>query len=452
MSPPPAVIMNNTPNFNTEAGRTLNISATLGGFRLEKAGPGTLTLTSANNTYDAGNDRPGRHARCERCTGNTINAAHPPHPREPPGLSSGHPAGDNAFVSQPSSLNTPTRDADIRNNDVISTTRQPHRGVRALVASGYNVVGDWQGDGITSRSPRSSTANAGDRRQRALVAVRHAQGPAGVDVDLDTVLIKFTHRRRQSRRFGHARRLRGLGGNYDENQPATWATGDMNYDGIHPTTPRFRRAYDESPSPPEPSSIACLSGRRCRPAGVAVRNGGNRSSSFPFQSMPHGTVACVVWGCHSTVMALAGRHVVVGLNVAGQLDAGDERACLALANWPEPGSELRFHLAGLEMSGGHGSELHSWPLSVPSVVANSVIVTAPDISAAGVAQVNRTFAFCRTYADDADARRRRPWHDEGFGSRPRGACWPPPRRRRRSPASAPERRLRRWGPRNEPRP
>ena len=52
-------------------------------------------------------------------------------------------------------------------------------------------------------------------------------------------------------------RMRALTGNYDENQPATWATGDMNYDGIF--TPDdaaiFGGAYDESlASLPEPSA------------------------------------------------------------------------------------------------------------------------------------------------------------------------------------------------------
>jgi hypothetical protein len=63
------------------------------------------------------------------------------------------------------------------------------------------------------------------------------------------VLVKFTHRADIN--------LDGLitpddsavfGGNYDEGQPAAWATGDLNFDGLF--TPDdsaiFGGAYDES--------------------------------------------------------------------------------------------------------------------------------------------------------------------------------------------------------------
>ena len=85
---------------------------------------------------------------------------------------------------------------------------------------------------------------------------------SGVDVDLDTIVIKFSHRADIN--------LDGVvtpddsaifGGNYDETQPATWATGDMNYDGMF--TPDdaaiFGGAYDESlVSLPEPSAVGLL--------------------------------------------------------------------------------------------------------------------------------------------------------------------------------------------------
>ena len=87
---------------------------------------------------------------------------------------------------------------------------------------------------------------------------------SGVDVDLTTVLIKFTHRADIN--------LDGVitpddsaifGGNYDENQFARWSTGDMNYDGIF--TPDdaaiFGGAYDESlASLPEPGILCVWSG------------------------------------------------------------------------------------------------------------------------------------------------------------------------------------------------
>jgi autotransporter-associated beta strand protein len=187
-----------------------------------------------------------------------------------PGVSSGHPAGDDASVSQPSALTVdPAGFVDITNNDIILnyTGASPVATYEALVRSAYNGTGDWQGPGITS----SIAANDGnyvvaiaDNATLAAPFGTAQGGPlfAGVDVDLDTVLIKFTHRADIN--------LDGLvtpddsavfGGNYDEGQPAVWATGDMNYDGIY--TPDdaaiFGGAYDESlASLPEPASLGAL--------------------------------------------------------------------------------------------------------------------------------------------------------------------------------------------------
>ena len=127
-------------------------------------------------------------------------------------------------------------------------------GVEAMVRAGYNVTGDWLGKRITS----SVAANDGNfvlavADNAALSApFGIAQGGqlfAGQDVDLTTVLVKFTHRADLN--------LDGLvtpddsavfGGNYDENQFANWATGDLNFDGLF--TPDdaaiFGGAYDES--------------------------------------------------------------------------------------------------------------------------------------------------------------------------------------------------------------
>jgi hypothetical protein len=145
---------------------------------------------------------------------------------------------------------------DITDNDVIVdyTGSSPIGAVEADVASGYNVTGDWLGNGIVS----SIAANDGNFTaavaDNALLAAPFgtAQGGtlfAGQSVDLTTVLIKFTHRADVN--------LDGLvtpddsavfGGNYDENQFATWSTGDMNFDGLF--TPDdaaiFGGAYDET--------------------------------------------------------------------------------------------------------------------------------------------------------------------------------------------------------------
>jgi hypothetical protein len=154
---------------------------------------------------------------------------------------------------------------DLTDNDVIInySGASPIAAYEALVASGYNVTGDWQGDGIVS----SIAANDGnyvvaiaDNATLAAPFGTAQGGPlfTGQDVDLDTILIKFTHRADIN--------LDGVvtpddsavfGGNYDENQPAVWATGDMNYDGIF--TPDdaaiFGGAYDESlASLPEPGA------------------------------------------------------------------------------------------------------------------------------------------------------------------------------------------------------
>jgi hypothetical protein len=158
---------------------------------------------------------------------------------------------------------------DITNNDVVIdySGTSPVAAYEALVASGYNVVGDWTGDGIVSSIAAIDGNYVVAIADNATLAAPFgtAQGGqlfSGVDVDLDTILIKFTHRADIN--------LDGVvtpddsavfGGNYDENQPATWATGDMNYDGIF--TPDdaaiFGGAYDESlASLPEPATASAL--------------------------------------------------------------------------------------------------------------------------------------------------------------------------------------------------
>ena len=272
--------VNNTTNSTFDgviADTAFLAAATAGGQtgtgRLVKNGAGTLTLTG-NNTYTRGTVVNAGTLEVKKMhAGNAVTVAAGATLRvleSTPGVSSGHPSGDNAFVSRPSTLTIdPAGKVDITNNDIIIdyTGATPIATYEALVKSAYNVTGDWQGNGITS----SIAANDGNYvvaiADNATLAAPFGTangGPlfAGVDVDLDTVLVKFTHRADIN--------LDGLitpddsavfGGNYDENQPAVWATGDMNYDGIF--TPDdaaiFGGAYDESlASLPEPGSLAAL--------------------------------------------------------------------------------------------------------------------------------------------------------------------------------------------------
>ena len=145
---------------------------------------------------------------------------------------------------------------DIADNDLILdySGASPIIGIEGDVASGYNITGDWLGKGITSSIAQLDGNYAVAVADNALLPAPFgsAQGGAnfaGVDVDLTTVLVKFTHRADVN--------LDGLvspddsavfGGNYDENQFAIWSTGDLNYDGLF--TPDdaaiFGGAYDET--------------------------------------------------------------------------------------------------------------------------------------------------------------------------------------------------------------
>ena len=120
--------------------------------------------------------------------------------------------------------------------------------------SAYNGAGSWDGPGITSSIAARDggyTVAVADNATLAAPFGSAGGGPlfAGVDVDLDTVLIKFTHRVDIN--------LDGLvtpddaaifGTNYSENDFATWAMGDIDYDGVFTPSDAaiFGTFYDES--------------------------------------------------------------------------------------------------------------------------------------------------------------------------------------------------------------
>ena len=241
---------------------------------LSKLGAGTLTLpgTLSHTGGTVANAGTLQVRRLHQNNAVTINAGATLRVLESsPGLGSGHPSGDNAMVSRPSSLTIATGGTlDLTNNDLILdyAGASPIAEIEALVASGYNIgIGDWQGDGIVS-SVAALDGNyvlAIADNATLIAPFGTAQGGslfAGQDVDLDTILIKFTHRADIN--------LDGLitpddsaifGGNYDETQLATWATGDMNYDGAF--TPDdaaiFGGAYDDTlMSLPEPGLAIAL--------------------------------------------------------------------------------------------------------------------------------------------------------------------------------------------------
>ena len=170
----------------------------------------------------------------------------------PAGQTLALPAGRHTFVVEQLRVDAGGT-LDVRDNSLAIEYSGAAPDVEALVRAGFD-GGDWLGTGIVSSSARADGNFHVAVADNALLAAPFgtAQGGAlfaGVNVDLTTVLIKFTHRADLN--------LDGLitpddsaafGGNYDENGFATWATGDMNYDGIF--TPDdgaiFGGAYDES--------------------------------------------------------------------------------------------------------------------------------------------------------------------------------------------------------------
>jgi hypothetical protein len=241
--------------FNVSSGVTATVASNLAapGSAVTKTGPGTLQAPML----------PQNHAvTISEGTVRILESA--------PGYGTGHPAGDNAFVSQPSSLSIADGAVlDITNNDVVIdySGASPIAAYEALVASAYNVTGDWLGDGITSSIAAIDGAYVVAIADNAALPAPFGSaqgGPlfSGVDVDLDTILIKFTHRADVDLDGAITPNDASIfGTNYSEGDPANWAMGDMDYDGIF--TPNdasiFGTFYDESLATlPEPASAVAL--------------------------------------------------------------------------------------------------------------------------------------------------------------------------------------------------
>jgi hypothetical protein len=264
----PAGKINFTEGNATLAGGTLAVGA----FDVSAGVTGTVTSTIASPSSSVIKSGAGTLALSVLPQNHLVNiAAGTVRVRESlPGLSSGHPSGNNASLSRPSSLIiSPGATLDLTNNDLILdySGTSPAAQIEALVASGYNVTGDWLGDGITSSVAALNGSYVLAVADNAALAAPFGSaqgGPlfAGADVDLTTVLIKFTHRADVDLDGAITPNDAAIfGTNYSENDPATWATGDMDYDGVF--TPNdaaiFGTFYDESvASLPEPATLALL--------------------------------------------------------------------------------------------------------------------------------------------------------------------------------------------------
>jgi autotransporter-associated beta strand protein len=262
------------------------------GRSLTKEGTGILQLTNLANTYTGGtivNAGTLAVGRLHENNAVTINAgllkvfdSSPTFPN--------HPEGNNASLSQPKQLTiNGTGTLDLGNNDMVIAygASTPYAGVSPaaaledLIAQGFN-GGDWLGTGITS-----SAAASGDAAGNFVLAiVDNAALPqpygasnggdnfSGVDVPLESVLVKFTHRVDLN--------LDGLvtdadaiifSTNYEAGAAANWGIGDLDYDGTFTDNDAiiFGTFYDPGLAHlPEPGAIGVfallgvLASRRAR--------------------------------------------------------------------------------------------------------------------------------------------------------------------------------------------
>jgi hypothetical protein len=256
---------------NTATGSyTINVTAarTVGSIKVEE---GTVTFSGVGsltaNSYDVSNGAIGKITatvnggitktgagklqlpKIPQGAATTINAGTLEVLESSPGLSSGHPSGNNSFVSRPSSLAISNNAAplgsrvytgtlDLQNNDLIIdyTGTSPIADIEDMVRSGYN--GDLRnGTGIMS-SVAVQNGNyvlaVADNAQLSAPFGSAQGGPnfSGVNVDLTSVLVKFTHRVDIN--------LDGVvtdadaiifSTNYEPGANANWAIGDLNFDG-----------------------------------------------------------------------------------------------------------------------------------------------------------------------------------------------------------------------------
>jgi autotransporter-associated beta strand protein len=238
--------------FDVAASGSASISSTMiGGASsdLTKSGDGTLKLTGSQN-YTGGTTVLAGKLQVQKLHANnpvTISGGTLQVLDSSPTFPS-HPSGNDAQVSQPKQLTiTGAGTLDLGNNDMIVkygagtpySGSSPAAALEDLVAQGFN-GGDWLGTGITS-----SAAASGDAAGNFVLAIVDnaslaqpygvSNGGAnfdGIDVPLESVLVKFTHRVDLN--------LDGLvtdadaiifSTNYEVGADATWGIGDLNYDG-----------------------------------------------------------------------------------------------------------------------------------------------------------------------------------------------------------------------------
>jgi autotransporter-associated beta strand protein len=239
--------------FDVAGGASAQISSTVTGGTsgsLSKTGAGTLTLTGTAN-YTGGTTVSGgilEVARLHENNAVTINAGATLKVLDSAPKFPNHPSGNDAFVSRPKQLTIAgTGTLDLGNNDMIIAygVATPYAGVSPasaledLIAQGFN-GGDWLGTGITSSAAASDAA--ADSFVLAIADNASLSQPYGVsnggdnfdgvDVPLQSVLVKFTHRVDLN--------LDGLitdtdaiifSTNFENGAGAYWSIGDLNYDG-----------------------------------------------------------------------------------------------------------------------------------------------------------------------------------------------------------------------------
>jgi autotransporter-associated beta strand protein len=273
--------------YNVAAGATaifdLNMTGGLA-LGINKAGPGTMKITTDTSYFGVTNVYGGT-LEMKKLNANAITnitgAGAVLKVTESAPTFPNLPSGSDAAVSQPSKLTISNGGKlDLGNNDMILNYgtgtfydgTSPIAALRALVAQGYN-GGDWLGTGISSSTAASEDA-AGNF---ALAIVDNAElaipfGSSnggenfdGVDVSLQSILVKFTHRV-DINMDGVVNDSDAItfSTNYEVGAPAHWGIGDLDYDGVFSDNDAiiFGTFYEVKDGPanhlPEPASVAVL--------------------------------------------------------------------------------------------------------------------------------------------------------------------------------------------------